>query len=190
LILLGLAGVVFFSNYHWDRGTPGWRFPVPNWWDYPRFCALMFTDLLGMRSMSVPATAAGSVFLVLVLIVFFKAALDILNGTTLLRAKVIWLLTGSTLLYVALTAFGRLPVNIEAAFMWRYLTLLTPAACGLIITAESSLSVVAPRYTWVGGVAALALAVTIWSNFRPERMRPTSHKRNVPGSAPTWRRAT
>jgi hypothetical protein len=173
LLLLGGAVMAFAHGYHWDRGTPGWRFPVPNWWDYPRFCALMFTSLLGFRSISVVTTAAGTVLLVLVLAVFFMAAAKIWQREATARTKAVWVLTGTSLVYAALTAVGRLPINIEAAFMWRYMTLMTPAVCGLAIAAEEW-SITKP-----GGpgpcfmIGWVVLAGAIWCNFAPERNAAT-----------------
>ncbi|HTQ30905.1 MAG TPA: hypothetical protein VMI53_06820 [Opitutaceae bacterium] len=172
LICLGAAALAFACDYHWEPGVPGWHFPVSNWWDYPRFCALMFTSLLGFRSISAPTTSAGTALLGLVLAAFLTAAVKIWRGEATARTKVVWILTGIPLIYTVLTAVGRLPTNIEAAFMWRYMTLMTPALCGLAIAVEE----------WAGGrrglqrglmIGWVALAALIWSNFTPERNAAT-----------------
>ena len=136
LVILGAAVACFSHGYHWSPGVPGWRFPMPNGWDYPRFCALMFTSLLGFRSISGATVAAGAVLLGFVLVAFAWAAVTLWRGKPSNKAKAVWMLTGTSLVYAALTAIGRLPVNIEAAFMWRYLSMMTPAICGLAIAAE------------------------------------------------------
>lgn len=73
LLIMAVATAIFAVGYHWATGTGNWRFPVPNWWDYPRFCALMFTSLLGWRAVSVASVAAGSVLLSLVVFAFLAA---------------------------------------------------------------------------------------------------------------------
>jgi hypothetical protein len=191
LAILGIAAVVFAWGYHWDRGTQVFGPSMPAWWDYPRFCALMFTSLLGLRSvfaatlvhgpaagaMSPVATqivsaslvAVGAVLLVAVVVVFLVAARRIWRGQATARAKAVWVLAGTSLLYAGLTAFGRLPVTIDAAFLWRYSTLVTPAVCGLAIAAEATLIArqrILARSLLIGWVV---LAAVIWSNVSPER---------------------
>jgi hypothetical protein len=136
LLMLGVAAVVFAQGYHWDRGTPGWRFPVPNWWDYPRFCALMFTSLVGWRALSAASVTVGSMMLGFVVAAFLVAATTIWRRQASPRSRAVWILTGTSLVYAALTAIGRLPVNLQAAFMWRYITLMMPAVCGLALAVE------------------------------------------------------
>jgi hypothetical protein len=171
LILLCLVGalIVFAHGYRWAPFVPGWRFPVPNWWDYARFCALMFTSLLGFRHISVATVTAGAVLLGLVLGVFAEATIKIWRREATARTKAVWILTGSSLAYAAFVAIGRLPVTIEAAFMWRYKTLMTPAVCGLAIAAEGW---AIPRSKALGHcvmIGWIVFAGTIWCNFSPEQ---------------------
>ncbi|HXA15116.1 MAG TPA: hypothetical protein VNW23_08315, partial [Opitutaceae bacterium] len=175
LILLCLAGAValFAHGYRWEPGVPGWRFPVPNWWDYPRFCALMFASLLGLRSLSVAAVTAGAVLLSLVLCAFVGAAATIWRRQATARAKTVWILTGTSLVYSALVAVGRLPMNIEAAFLWRYMTLMTAGICGLAIAAEGWVISSPPVLRRCFMIGWIVLAGTIWCNFLPERYGAT-----------------
>jgi hypothetical protein len=171
LVLLCLSGalMVFARGYHWAPAVPGWRFPVPNWWGYPRFCALMFASLLGFRSISAATVTFGAVLLGLVLGAFAEATVKIWRREGTARAKTVWLLTGTTLVYAAFTAIGRLPASIEGPFMWRYLTQMTPGVCGLAMAAEG----------WTGSrpkavqrcisIGWIALAGMIWGNFLPEQ---------------------
>jgi hypothetical protein len=168
LLMLGVAAVVFAHGYHWDRGTPGWRFPVPNWWDYPRFCALMFTSLVGWRTISFASAGIGFVMLGLVVAAFLTAATAIWRRDATPRSRVVWILTGTSLLYAALTALGRLPVTLQAAFMWRYVTLMMPAVCGLALAAEGWAISRGVRFRLGIAVAWLTLAGVIWSDFKPE----------------------
>jgi len=169
LLCLGGAVAVFAHGYRWEPGVSGWRFPVPNWWDYPRFCALMFTSLLGLRFISVATVAAGAGLLGLMLAAFFGAAVMIWRRQATTREKVVWILTGTTLFYAALTAIGRLPTNIQAAFLWRYLTLMTPGVCGLALAAEGW-AITRPKAIQRGiSIGWIALAGMIWGNFLPEQ---------------------
>lgn len=169
LLILGAAALIFAHGYHWDRATPGWRFPVPDWWDYPRFCALMFTSLLGIREISIASTVIGSVALILVLAGFTWSAVMVWRREPTPRAKAVWVLTGTSLVYSALAAFGRLPITLQAAFMWRYMTLMTPAFCGLALAVEGWIDMRRPRSRLAFAVAWLGLAGLVWSNFKPER---------------------
>jgi hypothetical protein len=169
LLCLGGAVAVFAHGYRWEPGVPGWRFPVSNWWDYPRFCALMFTSLLGIRSISMATVAVGAVLFGLVLGAFVQAAVMIWRREATARAKVVWILTGTSLFYAALVAIGRLPTNIQAAFLWRYMTLMTPGVCGLALAAEGW-AVSWPRAMQrCMAIGWIALAGMIWSNFLPEQ---------------------
>jgi hypothetical protein len=169
LLWLGGAGAAFAYGYRWEPGVPGWHFPVPNGWDYPRFCALMFTSLLGFRSISVATLAVGAVLFGLVLGAFAGAAVMIWRREATARAKVVWILTGTSLFYAALTAVGRLPMSIEGAFMWRYMTLMIPGICGLAIAAEGW-AIPRSRAMQRGmAIGWIALAGVIWANFLPEQ---------------------
>ena len=173
LLLFAAAVVVFASTYQWSTGTSDWRFPVPNWWDYPRFCALMFTSLLGWRANTFSSAALGAVVLILVIAAFLAAARLIWRGQSTPRTRAVWILAGTSLTYSALTAIGRLPTNLEAAFLWRYTTLMMPALCGLALAAEGWAQSRSRPWRAGVGVAWLALAATVWSNFTPESYAAT-----------------
>jgi len=169
LFFLGGAVMVFAHGYHWSHEAPGWRFPVPNWWDYPRFCALMFTNLIGIRAISAATAAVGAVVLGLVTAAFISAAVRVWRREATARAKAVWILTGSSLVYAAFTALGRLPFNIQAAFMWRYIALMVPSVCGLALAAEEWAAArprAVQRCVMIGWVA---FAGIIWCNFMPEQ---------------------
>ncbi|MEO7413129.1 MAG: hypothetical protein ABIZ81_07215 [Opitutaceae bacterium] len=175
LIMLG-AVAVFAYGYQWSPGTKEWRFPLPNGWDYPRFCALMFTNLLGFRGISAASTAMGSLALGLVLTAFFMATIAIWRRQATARVRVVWILIGTTLVYATMTAIGRLPTSLAAAFMGRYTTLMMPALCGLAFAIEEWASSRGPKWRIGFGLAWLALAGVIWSNFTPETHAATVAK--------------
>jgi hypothetical protein len=168
LLILGVAAAIFARGYHWDPGTPGWRFPVTNWWDYGRFGALMFTSLLGWRALSIVPTAIGTIMLGLVVAAFLASAAMIWRRSATARSRAVWILTGTSLMYAALTAVGRLPVTLQAAFMWRYITLMMPAVCGLALAVEGWAISRGIKFRLGFAVGWMALACVVWSNFRPE----------------------
>ncbi|HWA27683.1 MAG TPA: hypothetical protein VG734_18650 [Lacunisphaera sp.] len=168
LILMGAAVIAFASSYHFASGNGDFRFPVPNWWDYPRFCALMFTNLFGWRAITTASVTVGAVLLAPVVIAFVAATLRLWRRRAGPRVRVAWFLTGATLAYAALTAVGRLPTTIEAAFMWRYTSLLLPGVCGVGLLAEEWARTRGPRWGVGFGVMWLAVAGVVWGNFTPE----------------------
>lgn len=164
LFVVTLAG--FGWGYRWDPAVPGWRFPVEAWWNYPRFAALMFSSLLGWRALGAGPVVVGSLLLVPMGGAFIWSTWALWRRRDGPAARVVWLLTGTSLAFVSFTAIGRLPVNIEAAFMWRYLPLLTPGVAGLLIWGGC---VVPP--SWWNKYAALGglVGVLVWGSFVPER---------------------
>jgi hypothetical protein len=167
-VLAALTVAAFGWHYRWDPAVPGWRFPVANWWDYPRFMAFMYSSLLGWRAMSWGPVLAGGGVLALVIGAFVWSAKSIGQRPLRVEMQAVWLLTATTLLYGAFTAIGRLPVNIEAAFMWRYLTLLVPGICGLLLLVQSEADRASVRVRGASTMVLLALALVIWGNFLPE----------------------
>jgi hypothetical protein len=113
--------------------------------------------------------SVGFVLLALVGWVFVAAAAKLWQRKATRRAKAIWVLTGTSLAYAVLTAVGRLPSGIDAVFMWRYVTLMTPAICGLALAAEDW-PITRPELLIRGLVPVwVILAASIWFNFSPER---------------------
>ena len=168
LLTLAAATALFAFHYHWSPGTKEWHFPVAAVWDYPRFCALMFTSLLGWRAITAESTVVGVLLLGLVAAACLVAFAMIWRRRATARARAVWILTGTSLTFAALTAIGRLPTTIEAAFLWRYTTLMMPALCGLALAAEGWAEARAPRWRHVCGLLWFTLAGVVWSNFTPE----------------------
>lgn len=169
LICMMAVLVSFGLGYRWDPAVPGWRFPVDHWWDYGRFGALMFTSLLGWRAITWGSTVVGAALLALVVGVFFMAVVALWRRGADALTRVVWLLTGTSLCYAALTAIGRLPISLEAAFMWRYTTLMMPALIGLGLFAQrwaATCPKLGQQLILAGWVSICAL---VWANFTPER---------------------
>lgn len=167
----GLAvGVgLFFVGYTWSPAVPGWHFPVAEWWNYGRFGAYMGATLVGLRETTLLATAVGGALLALIVGVWLSSLWQIWFQGATRRTLAAALLTGTSLVYIAFTGFGRLPVGIEAAFMWRYTSLTMTGALGVLIFfqphAESSVRVW--RLVTIG--AALAFGLIVWGNLAPDR---------------------
>lgn len=158
-----VAVALFARGYVWEPAVPNWRFPVENVADYPRFLALMYASLLGMREISLAATLAGGLLLGAVLAAFAWSLVSLWREQTA-RAASVALLTGTSLLFGAFTAVGRLPAGIEAAFMWRYLPLLLPGIVGVTLWLPQL-----PAGRMPLDLLGLLLAIAVWSNFTPDR---------------------
>lgn len=167
-VAFAVALGVFAIGYRWDPAVPGWRFPVPEWWNYPKFCAYMHGSLLGVREVSATALVLGSVLCLAVCVAWLWSLVRIVRGSADARTRVVALLGGAGLSFAVFTAIGRLPVNIQAAFMWRYLPLLVPGVCALILAAEACKPRLGRAGPWLVDCAAVALAGWIWMNFVPE----------------------
>lgn len=164
-----VALLLFARGYVWSPAVPNWRFPVENVLDYPRFLALMYANLAGWREISAASLLTGGVLLALVLGAAGWALHAVAWGRATPRATAVFLLTGTSLLFGAFTAVGRLPAGIEAAFMWRYLPLLLPALVGLALALEEWTAAAVPRVRVLAGVAALLPPLVVWGNFTPDR---------------------
>jgi hypothetical protein len=129
----------------------------------------MFSNLLGFQHVSAAAVTFGAMLFGLMLGAFAEATVKIWRREATARAKTVWILTGITLVYAAFTAIGRLPAGLEAVFMWRYKTQMTPGVCGLVMAAEGWASSW-PRAMQRGvAIGWVALAGMIWGNFLPEQ---------------------
>jgi hypothetical protein len=167
LIIAGIAA--FLIGYHWDPAVPGWHFPVADWWNYGTFVAYMLATLVGLREHTAFAATAGGLLALLVVGVFASSLWQIWAQGATRRTSTAALLTGTALAYMAFTAFGRLPVNLEAAFLWRYTTMTMPAVLGLIIFAQPwTEPAISPALRRCVVAGLCVLGVVIWGNFGPE----------------------
>ncbi len=171
LVVAGLAGavVLFARGYTFQPAVPNWHFPVANIWDYPRFLALMYASLAGWREISAASVALGGAALAVVIGTFLWALHGVWQRKSPAAAPVL-LLTGTALVYGAFTAIGRLPAGIEAAFMWRYLSLLLASVVGLALALEEWTASVRPALArTLLPVVLFVPALVIWGNFTPDR---------------------
>jgi hypothetical protein len=169
LLCLLCAGGLFSLGYRWSPAVPGWHFPVTPWWDYGRFAALMFTSLLGWRAITPASVTLGSSVLFVVLAVFVTATRSIWKCNSNNHILCVWGLTASSLVFIAMTAIGRLPVSLEAAFMWRYLSLVMPAILGCAIAAEKYASTRSAAMRCFVSTTWILVCAVIWCNLAPEK---------------------
>lgn len=169
IALLAAGMAAFLIGYRWDPAVPGWHFPVADWWNYGTFVAYMLATLVGLREHTVVAASAGGLLALLVVGVFVSSLWQIWARGATRRTSAAALLTGTAVAYMAFTAFGRLPVNLEAAFLWRYTTMTMPAVLGLVIFAQPwTEPVIAPIFRRCTVAAICVLGAAIWGNFGPE----------------------
>jgi hypothetical protein len=124
---------------------------------------------VGLREHTAFAATAGGLLALLVVGVFASSLWQIWAQGATRRTSTAALLTGTALAYMAFTAFGRLPVNLEAAFLWRYTTMTMPAVLGLIIFAQPwTEPAISPALRRCVVAGLCVLGVVIWGNFGPE----------------------
>ena len=138
LAIAGLAVCVasialFFRDYSFAQGAPGFRFPDPLWYLYPHCMALALGNVAGFRGTGVLASIIGWVLMAGCIFAVFR------HGRRLLRqqdpARTASLVTAVlivfSLLFAANMAVGRIFLGLDAAQASRYVPLLMPAFVGL-----------------------------------------------------------
>lgn len=169
LAVLGMGFGLFFTDYTWSPAIPGWVFPVADWWNYGSFVSYMAATLLGLREKTPLALGIGGLLLVGAALALLVATIRHLGRSSSPRSSIIQLLIGTGFIYMAMTALGRLPAGIEAAFMWRYATLGSCVALGLFFFLTTPRPPHARSSAISGACAAALLAFLIWGGFSPER---------------------
>lgn len=174
-VLAGLAAsaAVFAWGYRFDPAVPGWRFPVEEWWNYGTFAGYMAATASGLRERATPALLVGLVIVGAVLGAFLSAWWRLWRDGWRPKSAAIMLLCGSSLVYMVLTAIGRLPVNLEAAFMWRYTTLTATGLLGLMLWFDDWRGTERPKALRAAATAAVwLLALGSWSHAKPDMVAP------------------
>jgi hypothetical protein len=169
LAAFAVGAMIFAHGYHWDHATTDQHPAATAAGDYPRFACLMFASLLGFRRITVFTETVGAVLLVFTLLGFITAVRNLWWRQRAPAASAVSLLIGTVLVYLALTAYGRLRTNIEAAFLWRYTTLMTCAIVGLGLTVEFLWFEQKKRGRTYALAGWVAITLIIWCNFKPEQ---------------------
>jgi hypothetical protein len=171
--LLAAGVACFLLGYQWAPAIPGWHFPVQDWWNYGTFGAYMGATLVGLREKTLLAFSVGGVVSVVVAAVFGASLREIWILGPTQRAVASALLTGTALIYMAFAAVGRLPANIEAAFMWRYTSMTMTGALGVMIFLVPLIETTTTTWRRITVAASCMFALTVWINLGPEQRTAT-----------------
>jgi hypothetical protein len=135
LSLVALTWLTFKHGYKFDPAIGDFRFPYEKPWEYVEFAGLLVSFFLGISGSSTLAMTLGVVGLVAL------GAIGAISGWQLLRSgphreprsAVIFGFSAFTLIFCANTAIGRVMGGMEGAFAHRYVTLLIPGGCAVLL---------------------------------------------------------
>jgi hypothetical protein len=130
IALLSLGS--FFIGYAFVPGVEGFRFPYGNAWTYPRYAALMFANVLGLKARDpVGATVVGIVLLAGVVGVLIHHGRLLARGDGRAESRIIVILLAFILMFTAGTAIGRAFLGASGADASRYYLYLMPGMLAL-----------------------------------------------------------
>ncbi len=134
-----VAGWILFSTqYTFQPAVEGFRFPWTPWTDYVRFVALMLNLPTWHLGASGPHYRMGGVLAFVVVAATLRIAWAWVKHRPSLKGDVLVLLMGSGLLFIVMTAVGRIPLGVTGGEASRYLSLMLPAWLAVSLVAESS----------------------------------------------------
>jgi hypothetical protein len=176
LMWLALAGLavsgggwaLFARGYVFQSSIENYRFPWTPWTDYLRFISLMLNLLAGEVGRWLSPYLVGGVLAVIVTLATLYISWAWLRNRSSPRHDVLVLLMGSGLLFVAVTAIGRVSLGPVAGTAPRYLSLMIPMWFAVYLAAA------------VSGRRPIVLAATICaavlttSSYVPTFGRPLS----------------
>ena len=127
----GLAVVVvgwllFSVGYIFQPAVEGFRFPWTPWTDYVRFVALMLNLPTWHTGASAPHYRMGGALAAVLTVATARIAWTWIKRQPSLNDDVLVLLMGSSLLFIAMTAVGRVSLGVRAGESSRYLSLMLP----------------------------------------------------------------
>ena len=171
--MLTAGWLLFFCDYRFEPAAPGYQFPHFPLWDYGPFLMAMLSTPHGFTSPAQPGLMIGGLLL-------------LIGGTALVstvtrlyrpagdrrRDCVLVLLLGTSLLFAANTAIGRVQLGEQCGMASRYLSLLLPLTLALFLLARGAASTAVHH----AGLIALA-GLALW---------PYRDLRNGSGSLGTW----
>ena len=171
--MLTAGWVLFFFDYRFEPAAPGYQFPHFPLWDYGPFLMAMLSTPYGFTSPAQPGLMIGGMLLLLgVAALVFALARLFRPAADRRREMVMVLLLGSSLLFAANTAIGRVQLGVQCGMAPRYLSLLLPLTLALYLLFRGASSAALHR---IGLIALAALA--LW----PYRDLP-----NGSGRVGTW----
>ena len=138
-LALTVGGSVLFSrHYLFQPAVEGFRFPWTPWTDYVRFVALMLNLPTWHTGASGPHYRMGGVLAFVVVAAALRIAWAWIRRRPSLQDDVLVLLMGSGLLFIVMTAVGRIPLGVTGGEASRYLSLMLPVWLAVYLVAESS----------------------------------------------------
>jgi len=151
--LCAAGWALFMQDYVFQPSVENFRFPWTPWTDYARFIALMLNLSTGEIGQWLPPYLLGGMLTLIVI----SSAVSILwlwlKNRRSPRHDVLVLLMGSGLIFVAVTAIGRVSLGPVAGTAPRYLSLLIPMWLAIhlaaAISARRPMAVAATVCVWV-----------------------------------------
>ena len=138
-LAITVAGWFLFSrHYIFQTAVEGFRFPWTPWTDYLRFVALMLNLPTWHIGASGPHYRMGGVLAVVLVAATVRIAWVWFKRRPSLKDDVLVLLMGSGLLFIIMTAVGRISLGVTGGEASRYLSLMLPAWLAVYLAAESS----------------------------------------------------
>jgi hypothetical protein len=134
-----VVGWVLFSNqYVFQPAVEGFRFPWTPATDYLRFIALMLNLPTSHTGASGPHYRMGGVLAVVMAVAAARIAWVWIRRRRSSNDDVLVLLMASSLLFIAMTAVGRVPLGVTGGESSRYLSLMFPGWLAVYLAARSS----------------------------------------------------
>jgi hypothetical protein len=136
-----LSAASFFVGYEFIPTVPNFQFPIAEHWQYPVFVVMMLANFCGIKGAGMPSVLTGTLVLILMLAVCSwhcrRMVVPLCGEKTAAERsnvnRLVFVLTGFTLLFCALTAVGRVGLGLNAAQASRYVPYLIPGFFGLYL---------------------------------------------------------
>ncbi len=159
LLLLAAAWGRFFSDYIFSPAAPGFAFPHYPLADYWPFVTAMASCPHGFHDATALGRVVGSVLLIAGLAATVQWSLGLLRGPLAPRHfRILVLLAGTALLFIANTAVGRVQLGADAGMAPRYISLQIPLAFALFLACR-----LPERTRWRHHLGIIALgALALW----------------------------
>jgi hypothetical protein len=138
LAVVVVSWVLFSKRYIFQPAVEGFRFPWTPWTDYLRFITLMLNLPTWHTGASPPHYRMGSVLALVLVTAATRIAWMWIRRRRSLNDDVLVLLMGSGLLFIVMTAVGRIPLGVTGGEASRYLTLMLPAWLAVYLALGSS----------------------------------------------------
>lgn len=140
-----ISAASFFIDYTFAPSVPNFQFPIPAYWQYPVFTAVMLANFFGVKGAGAASFITGSAIMLTMIWVCvfhlrhlarrYAAGKGFSRGSALDRIVVV--LTTFTLLFCTFTAIGRISLGLSAGQASRYIPYLIPGFLGIYLHLSS-----------------------------------------------------